>query len=84
MKSPEYDKVYVLARRTLDEWKEMEEFKDKMEVIERQDFSDLTDLDDKLKGTQKFFCCLGSRVKMGKEEFIKVDYHYPLEFARLG
>ena len=46
MKSPEYSKIYVLARRTLDEWKEMEEFKSKMEVIERQDFSDLSDLDD--------------------------------------
>lgn len=31
-----------------------------------------------------FLCCLGTRVKVGEETFVKVDYTYPLEFAKLA
>ena len=30
------------------------------------------------------YCCLGSRVGRGKDEFLKVDYQYPVDFANLA
>ncbi len=35
-------------------------------------------------GVDAFLCCLGTRVKVGEEMFVKVDYTYPLEFAKLS
>lgn len=29
-------------------------------------------------------CTLGSRVKVGEEQFKKVDYHYPIAFGKIG
>ena len=38
----------------------------------------------KLQGYHGFLCTLGSRTKYGKQEFVKVDYTYPLEFAKVA
>jgi hypothetical protein len=37
-----------------------------------------------LKGVDAFLCCLGSRVGTGEANFRKIDYQYPLDFARLS
>lgn len=49
------------------------------------DFNDLLHkLGGELSGYDAFLCTLGSRVKTGVENFKRVDYEYPLEFARLA
>ena len=49
-----------------------------------ENFDNLASLEEELKGYDSFLCTLGSRTKMGKEEFYKVDFTYPLEFAKLA
>ena len=55
-----------------------------MHYIIRDDFSDLSDLTTELKDYDAFICTLGTQRKHGKENFIKVDYEYPLIFAKLA
>jgi len=47
-------------------------------------FDDMTPLETELAGYDSFICTLGTRVKMGEEVFKRVDYTYPLEFAKLS
>ena len=48
-------------------------------------FDDLTDLEPKLVDCNAFYCALGAKKKyVGTEEFLKVDYDYPLNFALLA
>ena len=49
-----------------------------------ESFDDMSALKTELEGYNAFLCTLGSRVKTGEENFKKVDYHYPLSFAKLG
>ncbi len=48
------------------------------------DFDKIAALEDKV-AADHVFCCLGTTMKKAgsKEAFYKVDYHYPLEFAKL-
>ncbi len=73
-----YSKVKVLARRkpTIDH--------PKIEVI-INDFQDLQSAAQNLK-SDDVYCCLGTtRKKAGsKEAFYKVDFHYPLEIAKIA
>ena len=48
-----------------------------LDYIVKDNFDDMSDIKDKLKGYDAFLCTLGSRVNKG-DEFIKVDYDYPL------
>lgn len=76
VRSPEHDKVVVLARRpgpTLPakvEWR----------VV---DF-DQPSAYQGLEGVGEIYCCLGTTIKQAgsQEAFRKVDHHYPLELAR--
>jgi hypothetical protein len=68
------------VRKRLEEWKE-EEFKCKLVVIERENFDNLEELKDHFSGYDALLCTLGTRVKTGEANFIKVDYQYPLNFA---
>ena len=57
-----YAKVALLARRKLEEWDAMDDFDSKFEMVEMEDFSDLSSLNEQLAGYTHFFCALGSRV----------------------
>ena len=82
----------LLIRRKLPEWETMEAevpgFKEKVRYIIMENFDDLSqklsENEVTLEGYDAFFCTLGTRVKVGKDLFIKVDYQYPLDFANYG
>ena len=73
----------LLVRRRLPEWKD-EDFKCKLKVIERENFDNLDDVVEHFQGYDAFLCTLGSRVKTGEANFVKVDFQYPLNFAQLA
>lgn len=73
----------LVVRKPLEEWK-AEDFKCKLKILQLPSFDDLSSLADELENYDVFMCTLGSRTKMGEEEFRRVDYTYPLEFAKLG
>ncbi len=72
-----YDRVVVLARRPL------ERFEEKFEQ-RLVDFENLRPED--LRDATHLFCCLGTTMKKAgsKEAFRRVDFDYPLFFARMG
>lgn len=78
LKSPRYSKVVCLVR------KKLPLINDKLEQIV-VDFDNLTDYTHALKGDD-VFCCLGTTIKVAKtkENFKKVDYHYPLQAAKIA
>ena len=47
-------------------------------------FDSFENIEETLRGTDAFICCLGTRVKVGADLFDRVDRVYPLEFARLA
>lgn len=47
-------------------------------------FDSFDDVKERLIGVDAFLCLLGSRVGTGEENFKRVDFHYPLNFARLA
>jgi hypothetical protein len=69
-----------LCRKRLDEWKQ-EDFLPKINIIERPDFDDLTDLKEVLQGYDIFYSTLGGSSNSGKEMVKKVDFDYPIKFA---
>jgi uncharacterized protein YbjT (DUF2867 family) len=76
LKDPSYDQVNVIARKPLD-------IEDKKLHFFQNDFETL----DAISGAfavDQVFCCLGTTMKKsgGKEAFMRVDYHYPIEVAR--
>lgn len=78
LKENYYSHVKVLARREIG----IED--PKLEII-IADFEDLTKLGKKL-AADDVYCCLGTTMKKSgsKEAFYKVDFHYPLELAKLA
>lgn len=83
-KSPKWTKVHCVVRRELEEWKTIEG-KEKL-VIERHD-----DLDEYFKQSNEkygdihsLFCCFGTQVKVGEENFRKIDKTYPLLAADIA
>ena len=66
----------VVVRRRLDDWKD-EDFKCKFTVIQMDSFDSLHDAKDQLQGFDAFLCTLGTQIKVGEEEFKKVDLIYP-------
>jgi len=74
-----YQRIIVLGRRTLGIHKE--------KLDERIiDFDQLTEVTSEGLEWADFYCCLGTTIKKAgsQEAFKKVDYTYPLEFARLA
>ncbi len=49
------------------------------------DFNSITDCTELIKG-DVFFCCIGTTIKTAgsKEAFLKVDYEYPTQFAKIA
>ena len=50
----------------------------------KEHFDDLSELPEILKGYDAFFCTLGTVQSKGQAEFTKVDYQYPLDFAKVA
>ncbi len=73
----------LVVRRRLPEWKD-EDFKCKLRILQLDSFENLASLKEELQGYHSLMCTLGTRTKVGEEEFKKVDFTYPLEFAKLG
>ena len=80
-----------MVRQVIPEWKELSQdqsFNEKVQVLELDNFDDLeTKLENhqiSLSDHSVFLCALGTRVKVGEELFVKVDYQYPLDFARFA
>ena len=79
--TPVYGKVVCLGRRLVElpqgeGWERVEQ-----KVV---DFDNLAQHGESFTGVDTAFCCLGTtRGKAGKEGFIKVDYDYVLESAKL-
>ena len=86
LNSPKWSEINIITRRTLDEWKGLpEEKQKKIKIIQNDNLDDLEDASKwDFAGKDSFFCCLGTRTKVGKELFIKVDKTYPLWFAKLA
>ncbi len=78
-----FSEVILLCRRPLAEWKP-EEFKPTLTIVEMENFDSFDSCKERLRNVDAFLCCLGTRVKVGEENFIRVDYKYPLEFAKLS
>ena len=82
-KDPRIAELCLVVRTRLEEWKD-EDFKCKLKVVKMDNFDDMSSLKDSIVGYDAMLCCLGTRVKVGKELFKKVDYEYPIEFAKIG
>ena len=82
VKNPSVGSVTLLIRRKLPEW----ENEAKLKFVIRENFDNLEDLaeNEDVKACHAFICCLGTRQKTGKENFIKVDFQYPVNFATLA
>lgn len=94
LKSEYYSSVYVLVRRKLDRWDNLnDEEKGKLKIINSEDLDIITKEKEEIEAglkinfeNEKFdtvFCCLGSRVGRGESEFRKVDYDYVVASAAL-
>lgn len=72
-----YDKIVVLSRREL-------AFSSSKLQVEIVDFDEISKLD--LGFFDEVFCTLGTTIKQAKsrENFIKVDFYYPLELAKIA
>ena len=86
VKSSAWSEVTVVVRRKLEEWdKFSDEEKNKLKVILKDNLDSLEDPSQwNLAGYNTLFCCLGTRTKVGKDQFIKVDYTYPLFGGKLA
>ena len=82
-KDPRISELCLVVRKRLEEWKD-EDFKCKLKVVQMENFDDMSSLKDIVQGYDAMLCTLGTRVKVGKELFKKVDYEYPIEFAKVG
>mmetsp|Transcript_45292 Transcript_45292/g.33070 ORF Transcript_45292/g.33070 Transcript_45292/m.33070 type:complete len:100 (+) Transcript_45292:249-548(+) len=56
----------------------------RLKVIIKENFDDLTDVSEALIGYNAFICCLGANPHKGKDQFIKVDYTYVVNFAEIA
>lgn len=88
LQNKEISEFTLIIRKKLPAWEEKEKsdetFKSKVKFIIKEDFDDLTTCAEELRGYNGFICCLGTRRKYGEDNFIKVDYQYPLNFANLA
>jgi len=78
LKSPHYTKVTCLVR------KKLPIINDKLQQVV-VDFDNLPEHANQITGDD-VYCCLGTTIKKAKskENFKKVDYHYPLEVANIA
>ena len=79
-------KVYVITRRVLEEWDTNEQIKEKISIIKLESLDNLAEAKNQLKDVKidVFVCMLGAIQKNGKENFVKVDFTYCVESAKLA
>jgi len=84
--SQKWSEVSVIVRRVLDEWKNLPvDQAQKLKIITTANLDELADTKKwSFPGYNTVFCCLGSRVKEGKELFRKVDYTYPINGGQIA
>lgn len=90
LESPYYSKIVIPVRRQIDRWENLpEQKKSKLLVKIVKDLDFLLD-ETQFKQTvsddiqyNALFCCLGSRVGRGEEEFRKVDFTYPVKCCEI-
>ena len=90
LESPHYSTITVPVRRKIERWEKLPEEKSSkliIKIVENLDF--LCD-EEQFKATissdvhyDALFCCLGSRVGRGEEEFRKVDFTYPVKSCEI-
>ncbi len=78
LKSSNYTKVILLARKNI-------EIKHQKLICYQIDFDSIESYKDLITGDD-FFCCLGTTLKKAHtiENFKKVDFNYPLQFAQIA
>lgn len=79
LKNHDFVSIKAVVRRSMD-WSDP-----KLHWVVIEDFDDLLNHAKDLEGTH-FFCALGTTMKQAgsKEAFRKVDYDYPLDFAKIA
>ncbi|MGF9700323.1 oxidoreductase [Paenibacillus sp. MABNR03] len=79
LRQPEYGLVRIFVRQQL----ELEHPKLEQHLV---DWDRLEDAKDLFRGMDDLYCCLGTTIKKAgsQENFRKVDYHYPVEAAKLA
>jgi len=84
--SQKWSEVSVIVRRVLDEWKTFPpEQAQKLKLITVSNLDELSDTKKwSFSGYNTIFCCLGTRVKEGKELFKKVDCIYPINGGEIA
>lgn len=97
IKSPNYSSITIFTRRKLARWESYSNTESqKLDIIEiasldevllkseNENFSELKTKYFQNKSYDTVFCCLGSRVRMGDEEFKKVDFTFVVNAAKLA
>ncbi|WP_440115871.1 oxidoreductase [Paenibacillus sp. QZ-Y1] len=79
LQNPAYSRILVLVRRPL----ELEHPKLEQHVV---DWEHLEDQGHLFRGIDDLYCCLGTTIKKAgsQENFRQVDYHYPVQAAKLA
>ncbi|CDW82546.1 UNKNOWN [Stylonychia lemnae] len=80
---PRIEELCLVVRKRAEEWKD-EDFQCKLKIIAMENFDDMSSLVEELQGYDSFLCTLGSLTKYGEEAFRRVDFTYPLEFAKIA
>ena len=88
--SPYYSTITIPVRRKIERWENLPEEKSKklvIKIVENLDFlCDEAQFKETIPADVHYdalFCCLGSRVGRGEEEFKKVDFTYPVKSCEI-
>ena len=88
--SPYYSTITIPVRRKIERWENLPEEKSKklvIKIVENLDFlCDEAQFKETIPTDVQYnalFCCLGSRVGRGEEEFKKVDFTYPVKSCEI-
>lgn len=65
-KDPRVSEITLIVRRTLEEWTQ-ENFKPKLNIIQRENLENLHELKEQLMGFDIFISTMGALVKVGEE-----------------
>ncbi|CDW86134.1 UNKNOWN [Stylonychia lemnae] len=80
---PRVKEISVIVRRRLEEWKQ-EDYLPELKIIQRDNLDNLDELQEQLQGYEIFISCLGARIKVGQQEWIKVEKEIPAAFSVLA
>lgn len=81
---PRVENITVIVRRELEEWQTNAKIRSKLKIIKLDNYDNISNLKSELSGYDTFYNALGSQTGRGTEEFVKVDYNYSVESAKLA